>query len=143
MPLPASERVLDAMISLARLSKSRRVMVAGANAFGLYLNLLDRGFTRAATTATCRIPCGQHDAALISGRYSTDGLETLLKRVVPFLNARATIAVWIDSGAVCGGSKLQAVLERLGFRIEAGTACENGFIVSAQRRDWSPLANAA
>jgi len=30
-----------------------------------------------------------------------------------------------------------------GLRIEAGTPCENGFIVSAQRRGWSPLANAA
>ncbi len=143
MPLPGSEPVLDAMISLARLSKSRRVIVAGSNAFGLYLGLLDRGFARAATTATCRIPCGQHDTALISGRYSTDGLEGLLKRVVPFLNARATIAIWIDSGAACGGNKLHAALERLGFRIEAGTACENGFIVSAQRRDFSPMANAA
>lgn len=143
MPLPGSEPVLDAMISLARLSKTRRVIVVGSNAFGLYLSLLDRGFTRAATTATCRAPCGQHDAALVSGRYSTDALEALLKRVVPFLNARATIAIWIDAGAACGGSKLQAALERLGFRIEAGTACENGFIVSAERSDWSPLANAA
>ena len=143
MPLPNSEPVLDAMISLARLSQSRRVIVAGADAFGLYLSLLDRGFAHATTTATCRVSCGQHDAALISGRYSTDGLESLLNRVVPFLNARATIAIWIDSGAACGGTKLRTILERLGFRIEAGTACENGFIVSAQRRDWSPVANAA
>ena len=143
MPLPGSEPVLDAMISLARLSKSRRVIVAGSNAFGLYLGLLDRGFARAATTASCRVPCGQHDTALISGRYSTDGLEGLLKRIVPFLNARATIAIWIDSGAACGGNKLHTALERLGFRVEAGTACENGFVVSAQRRDFSPLANAA
>lgn len=143
MALPGSEPVLDAMISLARLSRSRRVIVAGSNAFGLYLGLLDRGFLRAATTAISRAPCGQHDAALISGRYSTNALEGLLNRVVPFLTARATIAIWIDSGAPYGGSKLQAALERLGFRIEAGTACENGFIVSAQRRDFSPLANAA
>jgi hypothetical protein len=134
--------VLDAMISLARLAKTRRVIVSGSDAFGLYLGLLDRGFLRVATTAISRAPCGQHDAALIAGRYSTDGLEGLLKRVVPFLTARATIAVWIDSGAPCGG-KLQAALERLGFRIEAGTACENGFIVSAQRRDFNPLAKAA
>jgi hypothetical protein len=134
--------MLDAMISLARLSKSRRVIVTGSDAFGLYLGLIDRGFSRAATTSTCRVPCGQHDAALISGRYSTDALEGLLKRVVPFLNARATIAIWIDSGAT-HSSKLHVALERLGFRIEAGTACENGFIVSAQRRDFSPLANAA
>jgi hypothetical protein len=142
MPLPGSELVLDAMISLAGLSKSRRVIVAGSDAFGLYLGLLDRGFLRAATTAISRAPCGQHDAALIAGRYSTDGLEGLLKRVVPFLTARATIAIWIDAGAA-RGSKLHIALERLGFRIEAGTACENGFIVSAQRRDFNPLANAA
>jgi hypothetical protein len=134
--------MLDAMVSLARLSKTRRVIVAGSNSFGLYLELLDRGFVRATTTATCRIPCGQHDAALVSGRYSSDALEGLLKRVVPFLNARATIAIWIDSNAGCG-SRLHTVLERLGFRIEAGTACENGFIVSAQRRDFTPLAKAA
>jgi hypothetical protein len=143
MPLPGQESMLDAMISLARLAKTRRVIVSGSDAFGLYIGLLDRGFLRAATTAISRAPCGQHDAALIAGRYSTDGLEGLLKRVVPFLTARATIAIWIDSGAVSGSNKLQAALERLGFRIEAGTACENGFIVSAQRRDFNPLANAA
>jgi hypothetical protein len=135
--------MLDAMIGLTRLSNSRRVIVAGSDAFGMYLGLLDRGFARATTTATCRVPCGQHDAAFISGRYSIQVLEALLDRVVPFLNARASIAVRIDASAGYQGNKLQASLERLGFRIEAGTKCENGFILSAQRRDWSPMAKAA
>lgn len=65
-------------------------------------------------------------------------------RIVPFLNARATVAVWVDSGAgQHGGKRLQLLLEQLGFRIEAGARCENGVVVSAQRREWSEVANAA
>ena len=34
-------------------------------------------------------------------------------------------------------------LERLGFRIEAGARCENGFVLAAQRCQSIHIANAA
>jgi hypothetical protein len=134
---------LDAMIGLARLSTSCRVIVAGSQAFGLYLGLLDRGFARAANTATCRVPCGQHGAALIAGDYSANGLDRLLERMVPFLNARATVVIWMNAVAEQEAGKPRTTLERFGFRIEAGTRCDGGFVVCAQRGNFSPLAKAA
>src|SRR5262245_3245917 len=142
--IPSTASIMDAMIDLTRLCKSHRVSAAGPSALDLARDLHERGFWRVATTATCRIPCGQHDVGLVAGRHSMQALEALLLRIVPFLNARATVAVWVDAGAgQHGGKKLQLLLERLGFRIEAGARCENGVVVSAQRREWSQVANAA
>ena len=67
--------------------------MAGSNAFDIYLGLYDRGFSRVTTTATCRIPCGQHDVALIAGEHSIQALEAQLVRIMPFLNIPATMAV--------------------------------------------------
>jgi len=140
-PVACTAPIMNAMIDLTRLSKAHRVIAAGASALDIYLDLHERGFSRVGTTATCRIPCGQHDVGLVAGRHS---MQALLVRIVPFLNARATVAVWVDSGAgQHGGKRLQLLLERLGFRIEAGARCENGVVVSAQRREWSEVANAA
>lgn len=143
-PVACTAPIMNAMIDLTRLSKAHRVIAAGASALDIYLDLHERGFSRVGTTATGRIPCGQHDVGLVAGRHSMQALEALLVRIVPFLNARATVAVWVDSGAgQHGGKRLQLLLERLGFRIEAGARCENGVVVSAQRREWSEVANAA
>jgi hypothetical protein len=133
---------METMIGLSRLSKSHRVIVTGSDAFDIYLGLHHRGFSRAVTTATCRIPCGQHDVALVVGQHSIQALEALLVRIVPFLNTRAATAVWVGSDEH-HGKKLQSVLERLGFRMEAGAKCENGFVLSARRCEWSHIANAA
>jgi hypothetical protein len=139
----SEDRIVDAMIDLARLSRSQRVIVTGAYAFETYLGLLDRGFSRVATTATCRSPCGQHDVALVMGRHSVPAIEALLTRIVPFLNPHAVVALWMGSDGHQHGKALQQVLERLGFRIEAGARCEDGFVVSARRRESSPVVNAA
>jgi hypothetical protein len=64
-------------------------------------------------------------------------------RIVPFLTARAALAVWMGSDGHQRGRALQQLLERLGFRIEAGAKCEDGFVLSARRREWNPVANAA
>jgi len=143
VPLGSDERILDTMIQLARATKAHRVIVAGSSAFDIYIGLLQRGFSRTVTTVTCRIPCGQHDVALVSGDHSVTALERLLARVVPFLNSRATLAVWVSAQEHGSGRKLQLLLERLGFRIEAGAKCENGVVLSAQRREWSQIAKAA
>ena len=142
-PTRSSVQIMETMIGLTRLSKSNRVIVAGSDAFDFYVTLHLRGFYKVATTATCRFPCGQHDVALIAGQHSIQALQQLLARVAPFLNARATVAVWIDAADAQGGKKLQAMLEQLGFRIEAGAKCENGFILSAHRRERNQMAAAA
>ena len=140
--IPSAQSMVDAMISLARLPKTRRMIVAGSMSFGLYLGLLKRGYPRVTTRVAGFFARGQHDVALIAGRHSFQALEMLMMRVVPLLNARATIVVWVDSHAEHRGGQLQEALERLGFRIEAGTKCQDGFILSAQRREWSPIAMA-
>ena len=137
------DQIMDTMVDLTRLSKSHRVIVAGSQAFDIYLGLYQRGFCCVATTATCRIPCGQHDVALIVGRHSIQTLETLLFRIVTFLNTRSTLAVWVSSDERQCGRTLPRLLERLGFRIEAAAKCNHGVVLSARRSEWSQLAKAA
>jgi hypothetical protein len=141
--MPSNEQIIDTMIELTRLSKLHRVIVAGSNAFDTYLGLHDLGFCRVATMGTCRIPCGQHDVAVVVGQHSTQALEALLFRIVPFLTTKATTAVWVGSNEPQRGKKLRVVLERLGFRVEAGARCENGIVISARRSEWTHIAMAA
>ena len=140
---PAGEGIVATMIQLAAAAKSHRIIVAGSHAFDMYLDLLHRGFSRIATTATCRVPCGQHDVALVAGQHSVQALETLLVQIVPFLKTQAIVAVWVSADEHRRGMKLQLLLERLGFRIEAGTKCESGFVLAARRREWNQIAKAA
>jgi hypothetical protein len=67
----------------------------------------------------------------------------LLSRIVPFLNTRATMALWIDSEPHAGGKTVQLLLEQLGFRIEAGARCGKGYVLSAHRRELNYSAKAA
>jgi hypothetical protein len=143
VPHPSDERIVDTMIDLACVAKSHRVIVAGSSAFALYLSLLNRGFSRVATATSSRFPCGQRDVALVAGRHSMRTLEALLLRVVSSLNTRATMAVWVDADAPQRGRNVQSLLERLGFRIEAGAGCGNGFVLAAQRHESGHIANVA
>jgi len=136
-------RVVDVMVGLTRAAASHRVIAAGSDAFDLYLELLRRGFSRVVTTSTCRVPCAQHDIAFIAGDHSAQALEGVLMRLVPFLSVRAIVAVRIDAHENRLGGKVQLLLERLGFRVEAGSRCEQGFVLSARRREWIDLAQAA
>jgi hypothetical protein len=139
----SDERILDTMIQLARATRSQRVLVAGSSCFDVYLTLLQRGFCRTATPATCRFPCGQHDVALVAGHHSMQALESLLGQIVPFLNTRAALVIWMESRDGGRGRKLLSVLERLGFRIEAGARCATGFALSARRHACDHIAEAA
>jgi hypothetical protein len=139
----SSPHVVDLMLQLTRASTTHRVLAAGTDAFDLYLDLLDRGFARVATTTTCRVPCGQHDIALIAGHHSVQAIGALLTRLMPYLGARAVIALPIDATENRLGGKVQLLLERLGFRVEAGSRYEDGFVLSARRREWIDLAQAA
>jgi hypothetical protein len=137
------EQVIDTMIELTRLSSLRRVIVVGNGSLDLYLALRRRGFLRVATTATCRIPKGQHAVGLITRLNSLQAIETALAEISPFLNASAAIAVLIDSGEGGFSLRIRAKLEQMGFRIEAGARCQEGFVLSAVRQGFAQMEIAA
>jgi hypothetical protein len=133
---PVGGQIIEPMIQLARCSRSHRIIVAGSKGRELMLELHRRGYNRVATTATCGMPCGQCDVAMIDWRLqSIMALERTLGWLVHFLAPAAVLVVWLDSSEPSGNRKLGSMLERLGFTIEAGTRCEQGLLVSARRRD--------
>ncbi len=137
------EQVIDTMIELTRLSNLHRVVVAGSDSMELYLALRRRGFIRVATTATCRIPTGQHAVGLITGQNSLQAIEAALVQISPFLCTSAAIAVLIDSHESGFCLKIRTRLEQMGFRIEAGVRCRQGLVLSAYRQGFGQMENAA
>jgi hypothetical protein len=137
------EQVVNTMIDLTRLSYLDRVIVAGSDSLELCLALRRRGFIRAATTATCRIPKGQHAVGLITGPDSPRGIEAALAQISQFLSATAAIAVLISSRESGFCLKIREKLEQMGFRIEAGVRCQQGLVLSAYRRGFAQMKNAA
>ena len=137
------EQVVDTMIGLTRLSYRHRAIVAGSDSLELCVALRRRGFIRAATAATCRIPRGQHAVGLITGQNSLKGIEDALAQISQFLSATAAIAVLIDSreGGFC--LKIRNRLEQMGFRIEAGVRCQQGLVLSAYRHGFGQMEDAA
>jgi hypothetical protein len=131
------------MIGLTRLTSPHRAIVAGSGSMEFYLALRRRGFTRVATTTTCRIPKGQHAVGLIAGHNSLQAIEAALAEISHFLCASAAIAVLIDSRESGVSLKIRAKLEQMGFRIEAGVRCREGFVLSAVRQDFGQMQNAA
>jgi len=59
-PMPSDERIVDAMVQLARATKPHRMIIAGNNGDGIFLELHRRGYAKI-TTKGSRAPCGQHD----------------------------------------------------------------------------------
>jgi hypothetical protein len=137
------EQVVDTMIGLTRLSYLHRAIVAGSDSLEFCLALRRRGFIRAATAATCRIPKGQHAVGLITGQNSLAGIEAALVQISQFLSANAAIAVLIDSRESGFCLKIRSKLEQMGFRIEAGVRCQQGFVLSAYRHGFGQMENAA
>lgn len=143
-PIPSDERIVNAMIQLARAGMSQRMIIAGPNSAEVFLELHRRGYPRVTTTQSCRVPCGQHDVAVLAWRdYSIKALETTIDRLVHFLSAGGVLVAWIGSHERLANQALRRTLERLGFRIEAGTACENGVAISARRLASNPAAKVA
>jgi hypothetical protein len=140
---PNREQVVDTMIELTRLSNLHHVIVAGSDSLELYLALRRRGFIRVATTATRRIPTGQHAVGLITGQNSLAAIEAALTQISQFLSASAAIAVLIDSRESGISLKIRTRLERMGFRIEAGVRCQQGLVLSAYRQGFAQMENAA
>jgi hypothetical protein len=141
---PADKQIIQSMIELARCSRSQRIIVAGSSCSEHMFELHRRGYLRVATTATCGLPQSQYDVALIDWQLqSVKALETTLDWLVHFLASTSVLVVSIDSSKRAENQKLGSMLERLGFRVEAGTRCEQGFVISARRRDAAQMAVAA
>ena len=141
---PASERVLDGMIELARCSKVDRVIVGGATAPELMLGLHCRGYARVATVATCGLPHGQYGVALVNweGR-SIKALETTLDWLVQYLSSSAVLVIRLDPLERTANRRLKSILDSLGFQIEVGALCEHGLAISACRRNAQHMPLAA
>jgi hypothetical protein len=143
-PIPSDERIVDAMIQLARAAKSHRMIAAGSNSAEIFLELHRRGYPRVTTTRICLVPCGQYDVALVAWReQSIRTLETTLDRLVHYLSAAGVLVVWIGPHERVPDQALWLAFGRLGFRIESGTSCENGIAIAARRLDSVPAAKAA
>jgi hypothetical protein len=140
---PDREQVIDTMIELTRLSNLHRAIVAGSDCLELYFALQRRGFFRVSTTATCRVPRGQHPVGLIAGQNAPAAIEVALGQILPFLGASAAIAVLIDSREGGSSLKVRTRLEQIGFRIEAGVRCHQGLVLSAYRQGFGWIENAA
>jgi hypothetical protein len=143
-PIPSDERIVDAMVQLARATKTQRIIIAGTNDDKIFLELHRRGYARIMAAKASRAPCGQHDAAFVaSDREPIEELEAILDRLVLFLSATGVLVVWVGPHERMPDRKLRIALNKLGFRIEAGTVCENGVAVAARRLESSPVAKAA
>jgi hypothetical protein len=140
---PNREQVVDTMIELTRLSNLHRAIIAGSDGLEFYLALQRRGFIRVATIVTCRIPKRQHPVGLITGQNSLQAIEGALAQISPFLSPNATIAVLIDSRESGFCLKIRAKLQQMGFRIEAGVRCQQGFVLSAYRQGFNQMEIAA
>jgi hypothetical protein len=97
-----------------------------------------------ATTKTCRAPCGQYDVALIMWReHSIRALATTLDWLVHFLSPAGALVIWVGPHECMPSQALRLALEKLGFRIQVGTCCENGVAISARRLESASAAKAA
>jgi hypothetical protein len=137
-------RIMDAMIELAGAAKSHRMIIAGSDSSEVLLGLHRRGYSRVATTKTCRAPRGQYDVALIMWReHSIRALATTLDWLVHFLSPAGALVIWFGPHERMPSQALMPALEKLGFRIQVGACCENGVAISARRLESTPAAKAA
>jgi hypothetical protein len=137
-------KIAGTLIDLARIAKPHRVLVAGALASELLIALHRHGCLRVATSTCCGAPRGQYDAALVAWQGSSlEILARTLQWLTAFLGPDSVLAVWVGRSEGASDRKLRTMLQRLGFRVEAGTICQNGLAVAARRLELLPAAKAA
>jgi hypothetical protein len=134
--LPRDE-IVDTMIDLTRLGKMQRIVLAGNSSMETYLALKQRGFSFSVLASSCRSANGQYAAGLISGCESYPAIEAALVQVSSFLNSAADIAIAIESRENGLIGRVRTKLQQLGFRIEAGARCREGFVLAAHRQEFS------
>jgi hypothetical protein len=134
--LPQDE-IIDTMIELARLSTTQRIVIAGHGSMAIDLALKQRGFAFGVLASACRTAGGQHSAGLIAGCDSYQTIEAALLRVSSLLNSAADLAIAIrsrESGLI---GRVRTRLQQIGFRIEAGARCRDGFVLAAHREQFN------
>jgi hypothetical protein len=125
---------MKTLIDIARVTKSHPIIVAGSDCSQVFLELHRLGYLQVATTKTCRIPHTEYDVALLVWRrHSIKALATTLDWLVHFLSPTGVLVIWIDTARAA--RSLRSAIETLGFRVEAGVRCGNGFATSARRLD--------
>ena len=141
---PSGEGSTESLVDLARCSRLHRIIVAGSNSPQTMFELHRRGYSRVGTTATCGLPHGQYDVALVDWRGRTiKALETTLCWLGIFWARRPS---WRSGSIPRNGlptASLQLCWKSSASRIENGTRCENGLAVSARRRDAPQMSVAA
>ena len=142
--ISAAERIIEPMIALARCAQQNRIIIAGSKAIELMSALHRRSYRHVAATANCGRAAKQYDVALVDWRQrSLQGLATTLKWLVPYLDTAGVLVIWVDPQKPETNRDLRTTLERLGFRVEAGTSYEYGFAISARQSEIKPLPKAA
>jgi hypothetical protein len=71
--IPSDERIVDAMIQLARAAKSHHMIVAGSNSSEIFLELHRRGYARVTTTKTAAFPAANMTWLLSPGASTRSG----------------------------------------------------------------------
>jgi hypothetical protein len=143
-PSSTNDRVIEQMIALARCTQQDRIIVAGSRAIELLSALQRGGYLGAAATANCGRAAKQYNAALVDWRQrSLPALEPTLDWLADYLNPTGVLVVWVDPQKPAANQDLRAALQRHGFRVEAATAYDYGYAISARRSEVSPLSQAA
>ncbi len=129
------DEMIDTMINLTHLSKSHRIVIGGSDSIELYLALRRRGFTFGALASASRVLSRQHSAGLIAGDHSFPAIEAAIMQISRLLYPAASITLSIQSQENGLGARVRTKLQQLGFRIEAGARCQQGFILTAHREE--------
>jgi len=129
------DEIVDTMINLTHLSRAHRIVVAGGDGIELYLALRRRGFGFGVLASTCRTPVARHSVGLIAGDRCYQAIEATIGQIGPLLCPTASLTISIESQESGLAAKVRTRLQRLGFRIEAGARCQQGFVLTAHREE--------
>ena len=148
-PAFASSRdeIVDTMINLTHLSRAHRIVIAGGDGIELYLALRRRGFGFGVLASSCRNPLARHSVGLIAGDHCYLSIEATIDQIGRLLSPTASLTISIESQESGLAAKVRTRLQQLGFRIEAGARCQQGFVLTAHREEavqqFGAIANVA
>lgn len=141
------DEIVDTMINLTHLSRAHRIVVAGGDSIELYLALRRRGFSFGVLASSCRTPSARHSVGLIAGDRCYQSIEATMAQIGRLLCPAASITISIESQENGLGARVRTRLQQLGFRIEAGARCQQGFVLAAHReqagQQFGAIANVA
>ena len=129
------DEIVDTMINLTHLSRAHRIVVAGGDSIELYLALRRRGFGFGVLATSCRTPLAQYSIGLIAGDRCYQSIEATIGQIGRMLCPAASLTISIESQESGLAAKVRNRLQQLGFRIEAGARCQQGFVLAAHREE--------